>query len=122
MDRILNIVPEFEPEWQSHLEFWGDDEAGLSNDLAEFASYLVNNLGCIPSDKREELFLFVEACLREGDDMVKDAIATCFLENLLNAVSEKRVDACLFVNFLGTESRKFCKSWDEFTGVNTPGL
>ncbi|MEI8632415.1 hypothetical protein P4S72_11190 [Vibrio sp. PP-XX7] len=85
---------------------FGDDEAGLSNDLAEFASYLVDSLGSISIDKREELFLFVEACLSEGDEMVKDAIATCLLENLLNAVSEERIDAHLFVNLLGTESRK----------------
>ena len=122
MGLILDKIPDFEPVWQAHLDFWGDDEAGLSNDLAEFASYLVNTLSSLSSDKRKELFLLVEVCLNEGDEEVKDAIATCLLENLLNAVSEERVDALLFVGFLEDESRKFCKSWDEFTGIETPGL
>ena len=119
---ILNKVPEFELAWQAHLEFWGDEKAGLSNDLSEFASYLVDNIETLSIDKRQDIFLFIEICLNEGDESVKDAVASCLLENLLNAVSEGLVDSKLFVNLLGQESKKLCKSWDEFTGVKTPGL
>ena len=122
MELILNKVPEFEPAWQAHLEFWDGDEAGLSNDIAEFSAYLIENLASISSDRRKELFLFIESCLIEGDKLVKDAISTCLLENLLNAVSGERVSPDLFVDFLGTESRSYCKSWDEFTGFSTPSL
>lgn len=122
IELVLGTVPEFEPAWQAHLKFWGNDKAGLSNDLAEFASYLIDNIDCLSSGKREDIFLLVERCLSEGDDAVKDAVATCFLENLLNAVSEKRIEASSFVKFLGAKSRTFCEAWDDFTGLNTPGL
>ena len=122
MALILNKVPDFEPAWQAHLEFWCDDKAGLSNDVSEFSSYLINNLNLISGNKRQEIFLVIEDCLNDGDDRVKDAIATCLLENLLNAVSEKQLASELFIDLLGKESKKYCKSWDDFTGISTPGL
>lgn len=122
IELILDQVPEFYPTWQAHLEYWKDDKAGLSLDLAEFAHYLIDNIESLSSGKRESIFLLVEACLSDGDDAVKNGIATCFLEDLLNAVSAERIEPSSFVKFLGVESREFCKAWDEFTGDNTPGL
>lgn len=122
MQLILSKVPEFEPAWREHLDFWGQDEAGLSNDLAEFSSFLVENISSIAFDKKEEIFAFVETCVIEGDEALKDAIATCFLENLLNAASGQKIAANSFVGFLGKESKAFCKAWDKFTGVKTEGL
>lgn len=122
MSLILDRVPEFKSAWQTHLDFWGEDEAGLFNDMAAFASFLIANMAMMPDEKKQKIFLFVERCLKEGDGPVKDAVATCFLENLLNAVSDEVILAESFVQYLGEESKVFCKSWDEFTGINTPGL
>jgi len=122
IELFLNKVPGFEPAWQAHLEFWGNDTPGLSNDISKLSSYLINNLHLMSSDKREEVFLLVESCLEEGDEMVKNAVATCLLENMINAVSSGRVEAHLFVGLLGEESRNFCKAWDDFTGTHTQGL
>lgn len=60
--------------------------------------------------------------LREGNQDVQDAAATCFLENILNYDSAGRLKASSFVHLLGTESKAYCKARDEFTGVKTPGL
>jgi hypothetical protein len=75
-----------------------------------------------PIKRGERFFFFAEECLEEGDSNVKDAIATCFLENLLNAVSDEIIKLESFVQYLGENSKEFCKSWDLLTGVNTPGL
>lgn len=122
MELILRKVPEFEPTWLAHLEFWGDDKAGLSNDLSEFACYLVDNVELMSTNKRLDIFVFIETCLIKGDESVKCAVATCVLENLINSASEGKINSNLFVNLLGQESKKFCKAWDKFTGIKTPGL
>lgn len=122
MNFILDMVPEFKPAWQAHLDFWGEDEAGLSNDISAFASFFISDVTKLSIEKRQEIFLFAEKCLKEGDAFVKDAVATCFLENLLNAVSDETISSESFIPYLGEEAIAFCKSWDEFTGINTPGL
>ncbi len=122
MNLILDMVPEFKAAWQDHLDFWGSDQAGLSNDMAEFSSFLIANIEKISEERKQDIFLFAEKCLEEGDESVKDAIATCFLENILNAVSDEAISPEIFIKYLGEKSKEFCKSWDEFTGVSTPGL
>lgn len=70
----------------------------------------------------KEIFLLIEYFLNEGDRDVQDAVATCFLENLINATSWKTLKPETFLCYLGPESRAYCKAWDEFTGVKTQGL
>jgi hypothetical protein len=64
----------------------------------------------------------IEHLMLQGDDAVKDAVATCFLENLINRTSAGDIPAANFVHLLGPESVAYCKAWDEFTGVKTEGL
>jgi hypothetical protein len=99
MNFILDKVPEFKTAWQVHLDFWGEDEAGLSNDIAEFASFIISNIVKMDDEKKKNIFRLVEDCLNDGDESVKDAIATCFLENLLNAVSDKKLSSESFIHF-----------------------
>lgn len=66
----------------------------------------------------EELFGGIERCLAEGSDEVATAVATCFLENLIN----RQDIGCLVVPFMGPLARRHCRAWDEFTGVTTPAL
>ena len=122
MNLILKTVPEFESVWQAHIEYWGDDVAGLSNDLNEFSAFMIGNITEVSGLTKQNIFLLVEELLNTGDVEVKDAIATCFLENLLNAVSDNKLSSNEFVHFLGKESRNYCKSWDGYTGVETPNL
>lgn len=58
----------------------------------------------------------------EGDTQVQNAFATCFLENLINVSSGGEISSLDFVRLLGTESKNYCKGWDEFTGAKTEGL
>lgn len=119
---LLKEVPEFEPVWQAHLDYWGEDVAGLSNDINEFSTFITKNITKMDSLKKQRLFLLIEELLNTGDNAVKDAIATCFLENILNAVSDNKVSSSEFAYLLGKESRAYCKSWDEYTKIKTPNI
>ena len=122
MKLILSKVPEFEAAWRDHLNYWEGEEAGLSNDVAEFSRFVVRNIATMEEAKKQEVFSLIEFLLTEGDEVVKTAVATCFLENLMNAMSANRLSHEDFVPFLRKKSRAHCKAWDEFTGVTTPGL
>ena len=62
----------------------------------------------------------VERAITVGDDHTRAAVATGFLEALINDVSRPGLE--LIVERLGPESKAFCRGWDEFTGLRTPGL
>jgi hypothetical protein len=125
MKMILEYFPKFQEKWQEHLDWWEGESAGLCNDMAEFSHY-IRDLILRKDNKNEEAiklaFILIERLMVEGTEEVQTAAATCFLENLINAVSWERISAESFVHLLGKESKAYCRAWDEFTGVKTEGL
>ncbi len=119
---LVERFPGFSDRWRAHLEWWGEEEAGLCNDVAAFGRYVGDLI--VEGDTSDVAAIFgaIEELLLEGDAEVKDAVATCCLENLLNSVSSGRIAAGTFVHLLGPQSRAYCRAWDEFTGVRTPEL
>lgn len=63
-----------------------------------------------------------EELMTTGDEMTQTVIATGFLESLLGQASGGLLDFRKIVWAIGPESRKYCRAWDEFTGVKTDGL
>lgn len=122
MKLILEQIPAFRESWQAHLNYWDGEQAGLCNDVTEFSHYVVELIATEQVDDLKKIFNLIEQLQVDGDIEVQTAIATCFLENLLNVASAGRIDTKKFVDFLGPESRAYCKAWDEFTGVHTEGL
>ena len=122
MAHVLRRVPGFREQWQAHLDYWEGEEAGLCNDMAEFSRYVSTLIADKRTSDLGRIFSLVEELMVNGDSHVKDATATCFLENLLNVASSGRIDAASFVPLLGPESRAYAIAWDKFTGVSTPGL
>lgn len=122
MQVILNNVPEFQERWGEHLSYWDGEPAGLCNDMAAFCSFTINQINKGQTQKLQMIFDLIEHLMVNGDQDVKNAVATCFLENLLNSVSSGKLSSLTFVPLLGPESRKHCLAWDEFTGVHTDGL
>lgn len=51
-----------------------------------------------------------------------DAICTCFFEDLINSASSGNIQYERFIPYLGEKSKEYCKAWDQFTGVRSPGL
>jgi hypothetical protein len=119
---ILERFPGFADRWRTHREWWGDDEAGLCNDVAAFGDYIADQIKAGFVDHLPAMMAFLEELLVEGDEEVQTAVTTCCLENLLNYCSAGRIQAESFTHLLGPKSRAYCKAWDEFTGVETPGV
>jgi hypothetical protein len=89
--------------------------------MFEFTDYVSDLIEQGETKDLPRIFTFIEKLIVEGDQDVKDAAATCFLENLIN-YSDNTIPASSFVPLLGPKSRDYCKGWDEFTGVKTEGL
>jgi hypothetical protein len=117
---ILENFPGFQPQWQRHIEYWGNEEPGLCNDLSEFSDYVSDLIADKKNKKLNDIFELIEKFMVEGEQSVKEAVSTCFLENLINTLPSDSTK--IFVNLLGSESSAYCVAWDEFTGVKTEGL
>lgn len=122
MTHILSQIPAFLPVWQRHIEWWDNEPAGLCNDFSCLTNYAESLIKISDTTTLPKLFSIIEEILVTGDDAVKTAVATCFLESLQNLESNGRIDASKFVPLLGPESRRHCLAWDYFTGVKTPTL
>ena len=122
MNWILDQVPAFRPFWESHLEWWGDDEPGLGNNVAAFSHYIVHLMRNDQFEALKTTMDIVERLLTEGDDDVRTVIATNCLENIINRASSGGLTLESFVQTLGQKSRAYCIEWDRFTGAQTPGL
>jgi len=77
--------------------------------------------GCSETDLKP-VFELVESLLTDGEESVKDAVATGFLESLLGESSAGRLDFRKIAALLGEKAVEYCREWDEFTGCTTPGL
>lgn len=102
---------------------WTDEETGTLSFCGVFAAFshyvasiLMSNEPC----SIEAVFEYVERCMKYNED-ISTAAATCFLENIMNRTPEQ-IYPSRFVPLLGTESRYYCRAWDEFCGVRTEGL
>lgn len=111
-----NIPEEFDENYEPL------QKKSLHGEMSEFSDY-VSELLQKNTDPQyiKNIFNFMEYLLSEGDDMVQNAVATCFLENILN-ITPRDIKPQTYVPFLGKQSREYCKAWDKFTGVFTPGL
>jgi len=127
---ILKIFPELEKSqhWREHLEFWEGDSVSACGEMMVFGHYIRDEIlkSENPPISAQKVFDFIEMLLNEGDQAVRDAAATCFLENLINYTSSSNpriyLDPFSFVHHLGPKSKAYCRAWDEFTKIKTPGL
>ena len=117
MNLILRTVPAFHASWQAHLDYWEGDAAGLCNDMQVFGEYVIKALQESSPLDLSMVFNLIERLLVEGDTAVKDAAATCFLENLLNSAAAGQIDVHLFAPYVGKESRKYCEAWENFNDL-----
>lgn len=122
MSFLLNEVPEFQSAWEMHQSEWNGEIAGLCNDMTAFADFTEKQIKIENVKVLTRIFILIEALMAQGEQEVKDIVATCFLENLLNDVSAKRIPANGFLSYLGPKSTDYCRAWDDFTGVITEGL
>ena len=116
------------------LEFYNEGEyVNIHSVFTGLTNYITRELVPqheIVSDEEVAIYQFVEeVCQKYGDYpedtdeyLLDNAACTCFLESLINRASWGGIPYNRFVPYLGEKSREFCRAWDEFTGVKTPGL
>lgn len=123
IELMLKKFPDFKKVLKEYIELFGED-SGLHGHMIAFTHYISDLIvqDKISKDELNKVFKFIEEIMEEGTDTAKEAAATCFLENLINATSWGTIQASIFVPLLGKKSKEFCKAWDEFTGVKTDGL
>lgn len=113
---------------------YGADEGGINSHaiLSALTDYISNDLAknAQISDEEINIYKYIDKCrtnysgysedTAEGD--FDNAICTCFLENLINRDSSGSYDFNRILPYLNAKSVEYCKEWDKFTGVRSPGL
>lgn len=132
---LIDKFPDFAKSetLKDEIEFRGEDNLNAHALCSTLTNYITNEI--VPSHKEItnqelELYSFIEECrskfksFGEGTDEAEfdNAICTCFLENLINKASWENELYARFIPYLGPNSKEFCKEWDKFTGVPSPGL
>jgi len=125
MDYVREQIPEFEPYWQEHLEYWGDASKTIGIDfypILDFTTDLIQKQDILILKK---IFDVIEEFIVHGDSDINYAASMTFLSMLINHVnhsSTEELDFGIFVPLLGAKSREFCRDLDRFWCSITPGL
>lgn len=80
---LLEQFPKYDVFWQEYLNYWGDD-LGTHSKLLSFVQFTVDRIKNDDFIELKQIFDVTESLLCEADEEVQTAIATSFLENLLN--------------------------------------
>ena len=110
MPLILARCPGFQPIWEKHQKLWKGEEAGIYNDLAEFATFVVDAYARQDTDPIVIAFGTIEELLSEGDEEVRTAASIGFLEDIQTIASNRPFGATVFVQWLGPRSKE---AWGE---------
>ncbi|MCG8518075.1 MAG: hypothetical protein MI794_08795 [Pseudomonadales bacterium] len=125
INHYIKELSEFIPEFS---DYWASDEAAFNfgsdstvhGVFSDFSTLVIDQLECGSLEHPDKLFSYIESVVVAGGEPA-NAACTCFLENILNRVPGP-VNPESFVPYLGPHSVKFCRAWDDFTGVKTHGL
>lgn len=114
------------PEWWRNvasvsdaLNVVVDDDLSLIFRAARLADAFVVTVPELTQDQRRQVLGTLEGVLCEGSQDDVAAVATGFLEALLNAW-DNGFDLRLVWDDLGPESRSHCLAWNKFWGIKSP--
>ena len=84
LGRLVVILPEFLEHWESRHSSFRDNDGSFTQCgvLAECSHFVRDHYDQLSSLQRHQLADFVLECMRSTDTDLRDAAATCFLENL----------------------------------------
>ncbi len=120
IELIKQTFPKFLPYWESYIRDFGPD-LGLTIQMIPFEEYALSVVKINNVIEIKKIFDFVELLFCNGDESVKDAIATSFLEYLLSKDPDE-IKFKKFVKYMGENAIGYCRAWDKFTGTRTEGL
>ena len=126
IELLKKELPDFFPYWESYLRDFGPELDGNFEleihthmiPVTEFAVALIKSNNQVEIKK---FFDLIEFLLCNGNESVKNAVATGFLEYLMNK-SPEEINFSTFYKYMGENAIGYCRAWDEFNGVKTEGL
>ena len=121
---LLERVPAFRKKLVESADMWLSEDGrcspcAIATQVADFVVDALND-----EQKNAEtlvaIFQVIEERMNSTSSVVRDALATCCLESLMNRCGT--TGNFSWVSYLGAVSAEQCRAWDKFTGVKTPGL
>jgi hypothetical protein len=100
---------------------WLPDSPPPTLVFASLGESLIRNLASVPEDEVIALCATVEDLMTYGNETLKNALSTGFLEAILAAASGGMSIGPLARHF-GPSTMAYCKAWDVFTGCKTEGI
>ncbi len=117
---IKDNFPNFISYWNIYINDFGSDN-GLTVQMIPFCDYTIDIIKSKNEKEIKKIFEFVEFLLCNGNESVQSAITTSFLEYLMSKDPDE-IQFASFAKYLGKNSIRYCRAWDEFTGVKTKGI
>lgn len=109
-----DLYSKFKLEYDNMHDIWGDDFP-LTVLSSNYAKIVVESWINISNEKLLKIFEYVETLLNKDSEKLKDIICTGFLERLMHEVSEGKIEYIHLLNYLGSESKKYCDAYNSFT-------
>jgi hypothetical protein len=109
LDRLVALVPDFRTYWDNPGNcFRGHDGSfTLHGVFAEFTSFYEERHAGLPADRVAALGAFVSECMAPADDgPLKNAAATCFVENIAGEPCDRQLSP-----HLTGEARRYWQAW-----------
>ncbi|MDO8635002.1 MAG: hypothetical protein Q7R34_01980 [Dehalococcoidia bacterium] len=113
MPAILTVAPGFKSRWEKHLKSWAGEPAGIYNDIAEFAHYVVDSYDTNQTAWYHGFFDLIERMIAVGNEHMKELATIGFLEDIQTISSWKPHKGQIFVQYLGPKSKEAWVSIDE---------
>ncbi len=109
LDRLLALFPDFEPLWNSADNYFrADGSFTRCGVFSQFSFYFCERHEQLPQSRVAQLGAFVTEWMATDDADLRDAVASCFLENV--AGERFSLD---FRRFLSGEALRIYSEWDE---------
>ncbi|MGW6917345.1 DUF7674 family protein [Kitasatospora sp. NPDC054939] len=96
-----------------------DEDLPLVFALADFGQSLANNASNVTDAQMGEIFGRMEEILESGSEDESTAVATGFLEALMNAW-DQGFDLERSWRHVGPQARAYCLAWNAYSGISSP--
>ena len=122
IERIANTANQLRFAREQLCTEWLPDLPPLTIVFSAFGRALCESASSMSGEELAHVCDVAEDLLVHGDDAVKDAVATGMFESVLAQSSSGKFELVTIAPFLGPKTKEYCRSWDAFTGVRSPGL
>jgi hypothetical protein len=107
---FLELCPEFAERWREHSAYWVPERAGVYNDLAELAGFVVDSYEQGNHDVIARVLAHAERLLEANDSQTNGLIVVGLLEDIQTIASHRPFGYAVFAPHLGPISRR---AWSE---------